>query len=119
MTKTYRVRKGTTGNSYNVISLFFSRKSARQKEREYKCTVSKMHLKLKDQQFKTSMYVYRLLYKNLVVTAKQKSIIGVHKTRKKISTHNIKDSHQIIREQKKGGEKRPTETNPKHLINWQ
>ena len=62
-----------------------------------------MHLKLTD--FKTSMYVYRLLYKNLMVTAKQKSIIGIHKKRKKISTHNIKDSHQIIREQKKGGKK--------------
>lgn len=40
-----------------------------------------------------------------MVTAKQKSTIGIHKKRKKISTHNIKDSHQIIREQKKKGEK--------------
>ena len=39
--------------------------------REYKCRVVKMHLKLRDQQLKTSTYLTRLLYKNLTVTTKQ------------------------------------------------
>ena len=67
---------------------------------EYKCRVSKMHLKLRDQQLKTSTYKYKLVYKNLMVTEKQKSIIDIH--RKKKSKHNTKNSQQIKREQNKG-----------------
>ena len=40
---------------------------------EYKPRVSKMHLKLRDQQVKTSTYITRLLYKNLMVTTNQKT----------------------------------------------
>ena len=49
---------------------------------EYKCRVSKMHLKLRDQQLKTSTYLTRLLYKNLTVTTKQNPVIEIH-TKKK------------------------------------
>ena len=84
--------------------------------KEYKSRIFEMHLKLKDQQLKTIMYIsmYRLLYQNLVVTANQKSIIDIHTKKKNESKHNTKDSHQITREQNKRGreEKRSTKTNP-------
>ena len=47
------------------------------------------------------MSVYRLLYKNLMVTTKQKSIIDMHTKKEKESKHNTKDSYQITREEKK------------------
>ena len=63
-----------------------------------------MHLKLRDQQLKISTYVYRLLYKNLMVTPKQK-IYNIYTKKKKESKRNTKDSHQITGEQKKGEKK--------------
>ena len=50
------------------------------------------------------MHIYRerLIYKNLMVTAKQKSIIDIHIKKKKESIHNTKDSHQMIREENRG-----------------
>ena len=36
---------------------------------EHKCRTLEMHLKLKDQQRKTILFLYRLLYQNLMVTA--------------------------------------------------
>ena len=45
------------------------------KGRVYKCRVSKMCLKLRNQQLTTNTYKYRHLYKNFRVTAKQRSII--------------------------------------------
>ena len=60
----------------------------------------KMHFKLRDQQLKKITYMYRELYKNLMITANQKSIIAIHTKKKKESKHNT-DSHQITREQKK------------------
>ena len=41
-----------------------------------------MHLKLRDQQLKTSTYKYKLVYKNLMVTEKQQSIIDIHRKKK-------------------------------------
>ena len=41
---------------------------------KYSCKVSKVHLKLRDQQLKASTRTYWLLHKHLMVTAKQKSI---------------------------------------------
>ena len=43
-----------------------------------KCGILEMHLKLKDQQLKTILFVYRLLYQNMV-TANQKSAIDTQK----------------------------------------
>ena len=40
---------------------------------DYKCSVSKMRLKLRDYQLKTSTYKYSLLHKNHMVTTKQKT----------------------------------------------
>ena len=88
---------------------------------EYKCRILEMCLKLRDQQFKTIIYLYRLLYQNLMVTTNQKSIIDIHTKKKKESKHNTKDSHQIIRRENKRGkeEKRPTKTNTKQLTKCQ
>ena len=74
-----------------------------------------MHLKLRDQQLKTVLYIYRLLHQKLMVTTNQKSTIDVCTKKKKQYKHNTKDSHQItIEENKKGREeKRPMKTSPK------
>ena len=37
-----------------------------------------MHLQLKGHQLKTILYIYRLLYHNLIITANQKSAIDTH-----------------------------------------
>ena len=51
------------------------------------------------------MYIYRLLYRNLMVTTEQKYIIDMQTQKKKESKHNANSSHQMIRmtsrEQKK------------------
>ena len=52
-------------------------------------------------------------------TANQKPTIDTHTKKKKQSKHNTKDSHQITREKKRKGKKRPTKTNPKQLTKWQ
>ena len=50
---------------------------------ECKCKILEMHLKLRDQQLKTILYIYRLLYQNLMVTTNQKSTIDTHTQKKK------------------------------------
>lgn len=50
--------------------------------------------------------MYRLLYENLMVTAKQKSTIDAHIKRKKESNHNSEVNHQIIRIQNRKGRKK-------------
>ena len=84
---------------------------------EHKCMILEMDLKLKDQQFITILFIYRLLYQNLRVTTNQKSTIDTHTKKKKESKHNTKVSHQITREENKRGseEKIPTVTNSKQL----
>ena len=80
-----------------------------------------MHLKLRDQKLKTNLYMYTMLYQNLIGTANQKTKIDTHTKNKKQSQHNTKVSHQITREENKRGreEKRPRKTNPKQLTKWQ
>ena len=38
------------------------------RKEEYKCRILEMHLKLKDQQLETILFIYRLLYQNLMIT---------------------------------------------------
>ena len=45
-----------------------------------------MHLKLKDQQLKITLSIYRLLYQNLMVTANQKSTTDTQKRKKNQNT---------------------------------
>ena len=63
-------------------------------------------MELKDQQLKTILFIYRLLYQNLLVTANWKSIIDTQ------PKHNTKVSPQITRGQRGREEKTPTKTNP-------
>ena len=35
---------------------------------DYKCRIIKTHLKVRDQQLRTIIYLYRLLFKKLIVT---------------------------------------------------
>ena len=65
---------------------------------EFKFRIVKMHMKLRDQQLKTIMYVNRLLYKNLMVTTNQKCIINIYKKRKRNPNIKIKI---VIKAQKK------------------
>ena len=73
------------------------------RRRKYKCRILKMHLRLRDEQLKTILYIYRLLHENITVTTNQKSTIDIHTKKKKESKHNTKDSHQITREGNKKG----------------
>ena len=78
---------------------------------EYKCRIfEKINLKLRDRQLKTIMYLFRLLYQNLMVTSNQKSIIDVYTIKKKESKYNTENIYQIKRGNK---EKRLSKTNPK------
>ena len=70
---------------------------------EHKCRILEIHLKLKDQQLKTILFIYRLLYQNLIVTTNRKSTINTHTKKKKESKHNTKVSHQITREENERG----------------
>ena len=63
-----------------------------------------MHWKLKDQQLKTILYIYRLVYQNLMGSTKQKSTIDTQ--RRKSNPNNIQDRHHITREQKREGRKK-------------
>ena len=74
-----------------------------------------MHLQLRDQQHKTTLYIYRLLHQNFRVTAHQKSITDTQTNKKRQLKYNTKNSHQTRRGENKRRreEKRPTKTNPK------
>ena len=52
----------------------------------HKCRPLEMYLQLRDQQFKTISYIYRLLYQNFGITANQKSTIDTQINKKKKST---------------------------------
>ena len=52
--------------------------------------------KIRIQQLKTIMHIYRLLYINLMVTTNPKSVIDTHTQKRKESEQNTKDSHQMI-----------------------
>ena len=71
--------------------------------REHKCRIREMHLKLKDQQLKTILFIYRLLYQNLTVITNCNSTIDTHTKKKKDSKHNTEVSHEIGTEDNKRG----------------
>ena len=80
-----------------------------------------MHLNLRDQQLKTIMSLYRLLYKNLSVTTNQKSVIDMHTKRKRNPNITLKIVIKSPREENKRrkGRKRSTKINPKYLTKLQ
>ena len=71
-----------------------------------------MHLQLRDQQPKTILYIYSLLYHNFRVTANQKYAIDTLTNNEKQSKYNTKESsnHKRKRVEKL---KREENTNPK------
>ena len=83
-----------------------------------------MHLKLKDQQLKTVLFIYRPLYQNFMETTNQKSTID-EKKKKNQPTHKEKQSKTTLKlvikseETRTKEEKRLTKTNPKQLTKWQ
>ena len=84
---------------------------------EHKCRILEKHLKLKDQQLKTILFIYILLYQNITVTTNGKYNRYTH-TKKGIQTQHY--SHQITKENKRGREeKRPAKTNPKQVAKRQ
>ena len=88
---------------------------------EYKCRIFEMHLKLRDQQLKTIMHMYRLLYQNLMVQTNQKSIIDITQIRKKNPNTTLKEVIKSKEKRKKEErkKKRLTKINPKQLIKFQ
>ena len=66
---------------------------------EYKCRTLEMHLQLGEQQLKTILYTYRLLYQNFRITANQKSTIDTQTNKKNQLKYNTKDSQQTTREE--------------------
>ena len=59
---------------------------------EYKCRILEMHLKLRDQQLKTVLYNYRMLYQNpMILNEKVES--GDHTAA--LSRSPSSDSHQL------------------------
>ena len=58
-----------------------------------------MHLKLKDQQLKIVLLIYRLLYQNLMITANQKFVIDTHTKKGKRNPNTTLKS--VIKSQEK------------------
>ena len=79
-----------------------------------------MHLKLKDQQVKTVLFIYRPLYQNFMEITNQKSTID---EKKKNTTHKEKQSKTTLKLVIKSQETRTKEekrlTNSKQLTKWQ
>ena len=64
-----------------------------------------IHSYLTCYQLKTDCCIYRLLYVRLMVTPKQKPIVGTQKIMGKESKHNTIESHQTTREEAREKEK--------------
>ena len=78
--------------------------------RGYKCRMLETHLKLRDQQLKTILYIYRQLYQNLMVTTNQNSTIEIPTKKNPNTTLVIKS-----KEKKGEGKKRELQNNPKTM----
>ena len=73
---------------------------------ENQCRILEQHLKLKDQQTKTTLFVYRLLYQNLMGTPNQQSTIHTDTKEKKSSKTCTKDRYRITKDEKRKGRKK-------------
>ena len=75
-----------------------------------------MHLKLRDQQLKTILFIYRLLYQNFSVT-KTHSTLDKHRKKKKESKHNTKIVIKSQEKRTKEEGKKDTYENKSKTIN--
>ena len=73
---------------------------------------------IKDQQLKAILFIYRLLFQNLMVTANNLWCINKETKNDKESKHNTKVSHQIIRPQMRKKRKK-TYRNQSKTTKWQ
>ena len=64
------------------------------------------HLKLREQQRKTILYMYRLLYQNFMVTANQKSTIDTHRNKKSNPNTTLKIVIKPQEKRKREGKKK-------------
>uniref|UniRef100_A0A8D1HM73 exodeoxyribonuclease III n=1 Tax=Sus scrofa TaxID=9823 RepID=A0A8D1HM73_PIG len=83
----------------------------------YKCKTLEMHLQLRQQQVKTILYTYRLLYKNFRVTANQKSTTDTQTNKKNQLKYNTKDSHQTRRGENKKRREEKSNKNKSKTVN--
>ena len=67
------------------------------RKEQYKCKTLKIHLKLRDEQLETILFIYRLLHQNLMGTTKNN--YNRYKQKKKQSKHITKHRHRIIRKE--------------------
>ena len=98
----HTVKVGNHPHTHMISKLAIMRRG------QYKCRILEMHLKLRDYELKTILYIYRLLYQNLTVTANQKSTTDIHTKKKKESKHNTEDkssNHQRRKQKRKGRKK--------------
>ena len=76
--------------------------------REHKCRILEIHLKLREEQLKTILYVYRLLYQNLMITLNQVSTIDTHTQKEKTKHKHNKIVSKLQENKRERKEKRPT-----------
>ena len=100
----YEVKVGNHLYKNMILTLAIVRRG------EHKCSIFEMDFKLKDQQLKTILFVYRLVYQNLMVISNWKSTICTNTKEKNKYKHNTNVSHQITTGKKEEGWKRPTHT---------
>ena len=65
-----------------------------------------MHFKLKDQQLKTILHIYRLLYQNLMGTTNQKSTVDTHTEKKSNPNTTLKIDIKSQERTKEEGKKK-------------
>ena len=72
-------------------------------------------MKLRDQQIKTTLYIYRLLYQNIIEPANQKTKIDIHTKKNMQPKCNTKDSYQTGRQEQKKGRKKTNKNKSKKI----
>ena len=61
-------------------------KPAIMRKEQYKCRTLKTHLKLRDEQLVTNLFIYRLLHQNLMGTTKKNLQIHTNKRKNNLDT---------------------------------
>ena len=90
--------KYTVKAGHHPHTNMISKQAIMGREEEVQSRILEMQLKLRDQQLKTVLYVCILPSQNLMGTTNKK-IYNRHTQKKNQSKHNIKDCHQITREE--------------------
>ena len=89
------------------------------KRDEDKCKILEMHLKLKDQQLKTILFICRRLFQNIVGTTNWKSTIDIHTQRKRNPNTTLNLVIEPQENKRKGEDKNPYKDKFKTIKKWQ